>query len=392
MKTVFTMGNFDGVHLGHQKILKQLVKAAHKIGGSSVVYTFHPHPAKVMAPEVNLKLLQTQRQKMKAIKDCAVDTCIVEPFTPDFAKMSPQEFFDRVILKRIKPKQIIVGHDLTFGWHRQGTVELLEDLCRKHGIGIEIVEPVFLDEMLISSTQIRKFVSEGMVEMAAKMLGRPFTLEGKVIKGRGIGEEINCHTANLEVENEIIPKSGVYITKTLDLASVTNIGYNPTFGGSTLSVETHILNFSKDIYGKKLEICFYKRLRAERIFKNKDLLKGQIEKDIAEAKNFFNHPFVVGLIGRNFGRRERLLQRKFKASFKKRDMPYVYLLLKTAPKYLKNIITCMKLMDVMEVHISPEYSKKVIPYLDNLDKSAKEVGKVSLITRQGKRFVGYSHF
>lgn len=286
-RPVLTIGNFDGVHLGHQEIFKRVTTKTDKIHGTAVVYTFEPHPVRTVAPSASPKLLQTFKQKTSEIKACEIDLCIVEEFTQKFAKLSPEEFFEKIILKRIHPVHIVVGHDLTFGKHRLGTVELLEALCKKHGVGIDVVDAVFLHEILISSTQIRNFVAKGEVDMAGKLLGRPYAISGCVIKGRGIGKELGFHTANLDVENELVPLTGVYVTKTMDKFSVTNIGYNPTFGGTKISTETHILNFSQKLYGKKIEVMFYKRLRDEMTFENPSALKKQVNADIERAENFF---------------------------------------------------------------------------------------------------------
>ncbi|MBI2092880.1 MAG: bifunctional riboflavin kinase/FAD synthetase [Deltaproteobacteria bacterium] len=287
-RPILTIGNFDGIHLGHMEIFKRLVKAAKKVRGTSVVYTFAPHPAKSMVPDAPPLLLQTEKQKMGALACAKLDLCIIEPFTKSFSLLKADEFFGRIVLKRIKPVEIIAGHDLTFGRHRAGTVELLRELCLKHNIKFGIVKPFFRNETLISSTIIRKSLMSGDVETANKMLGRPYSLAGTVVKGRGLGAEIGFHTANLKTENELIPLRGVYITKTLAHISITNIGYNPTFGGGNLSIETHILNFNGLLYGKTIEIEFYKRLRDEKIFDSPLALSNQIKKDIANAKRYFS--------------------------------------------------------------------------------------------------------
>jgi len=283
-----TIGNFDGVHLGHQAILKRLASVSRRAKGVSVVYTFDPHPVKAIVPKACPKLLQTTEQKLNSLKECGVDIVVIEPFTRKFARSSAKKFFEEIILKRLRPEHIIVGYDLTFGRHRLGDTKSLEGLCDKTGIGIEIVHPVFLGENLLSSTQVRSLVAKGEMERATKMLTRPFTLIGNVVKGLGIGKVLGFHTANITPENEVLPPEGVYITKTLGHVSVTNIGCNPTFGGRSLTVETHILNFQKKIYGKKIGVQFYKRLRNEITFGNPLDLKRQIEADIDAAKRFFH--------------------------------------------------------------------------------------------------------
>jgi len=281
-----TIGNFDGVHLGHREIFKTLIKGAHAIGGAAVVYTFDPHPAKVVASGAGLKLLQTEEQRLKSFQEAGIDICVIEPFTLLFAKISAQDFLHNTILKKIAPRHIVIGHDLTFGWHRKGTVEIMEKFCRANGIKFNHITPVFEHEILISSSQIRKFASSGKIESANACLGRPFSITGTVVRGRGIGKTIGIHTANLATKNELIPASGVYITRALDKLSLTNIGYNPTVGGSKLSIETHIIDFDGDLYHKEFEILFYKRIRQEMVFKDTTDLKAQIAKDIHEAKKY----------------------------------------------------------------------------------------------------------
>lgn len=281
---VITIGNFDGVHIGHQKIFKNVSQSAKKIRGISVVYTFSPHPVRAIAPNACPKMLQTQDQKLKTIEKYNVDICTVEPFTTSFSKLSPKDFFNKIILKRFSPSKIIVGYDLTFGRHRAGTIELLRKLCKDNGITFELVNAVFSHETLISSTRIRRLISDGNVELADKMLGHPYFISGTVVKGRGIGGVLGFHTANLKTVNELIPSDGVYLTKTLGHLSVTNIGPNPTFHGDETTIETHILNYFGNLVGKKIEVAFYKRLRGEIEFKSPIELKRQIKKDIIKAR------------------------------------------------------------------------------------------------------------
>jgi riboflavin kinase/FMN adenylyltransferase len=281
---VLTIGNFDGVHIGHQKIFKNISQTAKKLKGLSVVYTFFPHPVKIIAPSACPKMLQTQEQKLETIEKHSIDICVVEPFTASFSRLSPKNFFNGVLLKRFSPSKIVVGYDLTFGRHRTGTIELLKKLCGEKKITFELINAVFSGETLVSSTRIRKLIAEGNVELARKMLGHPYSMSGMVVKGRGIGGILGFHTANLEVENELIPSDGVYLTKTLGHLSVTNIGPNPTFHGDKTTIETHILNYSGNLVSKKIEIIFYKRLRDEIEFKGPIELKKQIKKDIKRAK------------------------------------------------------------------------------------------------------------
>ncbi|MDO8462594.1 MAG: bifunctional riboflavin kinase/FAD synthetase [Deltaproteobacteria bacterium] len=296
---IVTLGVFDGVHRGHQKILKNVLKKARAADTHSIVYTFDPHPARVLAPTAPLLLINTLTQRLELIKSCGLDLVIVEPFTREFARLSATDFFEKVLIKRLSAREIIVGYDFTFGSKREGTVEKLETLGKKHKIPVTIIpairsnngDTVFDKGLLISSTQIRNFVACGRVREAAKLLGRNHFIDGIVIHGRGLGQKLGIETANLKSENELIPAVGVYSSTTTlgkkKIQSVTNIGKNPTFGGKTISIETHLLGFKGDLYGKKLRVEFINRIRDEMRFENAQALKRQIRNDIKIAKKEF---------------------------------------------------------------------------------------------------------
>lgn len=290
---VATFGNFDGVHKGHQKIIKKVVKNARKNRGTAVLYTFDPHPVKVLAPELTPPLLQTQGQKKALLESLGLDIMIIEPFTKSFSENSAQKFFQEIIVERIRTKEIIIGYDFTFGLQRSANVEDLQKMADAEGIKVDIVNPIFHKNSLISSTHIRHFVEIGNLNATKTMLGRPYSIEGKVIKGRGVGAEIGFHTANLKSQNEIIPPPGVYITRTKKqktkkaYMSLTNIGYNPTFKGTVLSIETYLLDFSGSLLGQKLEIEFLKKIRREMTFESPEELRSQIIKDIEKARKYY---------------------------------------------------------------------------------------------------------
>lgn len=285
------LGNFDGVHVGHQAILQDLRYWARKKHWHSAVYTFEPHPTKVLAPLSTPRLIQTREQKLAALDHLGIDFAIVECFNGTFSKMKPEKFFLDILVNRLGVKGIFVGYDFTFGHKRSGSVEMLKRFCQDHGILFLAKEAQFQGENLVSSTQIRSLVGQGEVETAQKLLGRPFALIGKVVKGHGLGAKLGVHTANLEVENELLPKTGIYITMTnlfrgASHPSVTSVGFNPTFPGKGFSVETHLLDFQGSLRGKKIEIAFLTWLRAELTFPNAETLGEQIRKDIAEAKKY----------------------------------------------------------------------------------------------------------
>ncbi|MBI1910293.1 MAG: bifunctional riboflavin kinase/FAD synthetase [Deltaproteobacteria bacterium] len=288
---VITLGVFDGVHRGHQKIFNTARQGARKSHSPSIVYTFYPHPVQVLAPELPLPLINTLEQRIELIDRCGLDAVIVEPFTKRFSRQSAKTFFEKILKNRLAPKRLIVGYDFTFGAKRQGTVETLEQLGKTSGIEVVVIPAIFETSQLLSSTEIRHAIQRGEVSRAANLLGHRFFIDGLVVKGRGIGKRLGIHTANLKTENELIPQIGVYSSFTTvgrkQLRSVTNIGPNATFGGSSISIETHILNFNRSLYGKKIRVEFIERIRDEMTFPGPEMLKKQILSDIQTAKNHF---------------------------------------------------------------------------------------------------------
>ncbi|MBI2345786.1 MAG: bifunctional riboflavin kinase/FAD synthetase [Deltaproteobacteria bacterium] len=290
VRAVLTMGNFDGVHRGHQAILARVVDVARSIGGTPVVYTFDPHPATVLAPERPFFLLQTIPQRLRVLADCGIAVTVLEPFTASLAALAPKDFFDNILRARIAPTHVIVGYDFTFGLHRAGRVELLKTLGSRHLISVEVIEPVFDKETLISSTYIRQCLREGRIASATAALGRPHAIEGALVRGRGIGRQIGFPTANLLPDNALIPPDGVYITSVrLDnrtYPAATYIGRNPTFGGETQVIETYLLDFAGTIEAERMEIALHELLRGDVRFDSTDALRTQIEKDVAAARKY----------------------------------------------------------------------------------------------------------
>ncbi|MDP2599752.1 MAG: bifunctional riboflavin kinase/FAD synthetase [Deltaproteobacteria bacterium] len=295
------LGNFDGVHLGHQAILKNLIETCKKNGWTSAVYTFDPHPTKILAPKTAPLLIQTLEQKLEALEIMGVETVILEKFDHRFSKWGPRKFFDDILVKRLKAKALWTGYDFTFGFKRGGSVELLKSLCQKKGVPLYVTRAQFAKETLVSSTQIRQLIAQGKVRLVRDFLGRPFSLTGRVVKGMGLGGQMGIHTANLEVENELLPKTGIYATRTrigttdhgpwtkdqkkkMEYPSATSVGFNPTFPGKGFSVETHLIGFEGNLVGKKIEVAFLEWMRDELTFPNAETLAMQIQKDIAEAK------------------------------------------------------------------------------------------------------------
>ena len=287
-----TMGNFDGVHRAHQKLINASKAIAQKSNSPVLVYTFDPHPAQVLMPESNFQLLQTKQQKMAALESRGVDICVVEKFSKEFAQLSPEDFFKLVIVERLHAKNIIVGYDFTFGNKRAGNISSLEKMCQQQQINCEIINAQFDDQVLISSHQIRELVATGNITTANKLLGSNYRLQGKVVKGRGLGGSLGAHTANLECQNEIIPCDGVYLSRTsvcdnsgvCDIPSISSIGWNPTFLESPFSIETHLLDIDIDILGKEVAVDFLERMRDQIKFATPEALKQQIAADTMEAR------------------------------------------------------------------------------------------------------------
>jgi riboflavin kinase/FMN adenylyltransferase len=292
------LGNFDGVHLGHRYIIDRLIKTARRLDVASAIYTFDPHPVRTLSPCDCPPLIQTLDQRLSSLEDAGVEICIVEPFTFDFAHISARDFLERIIASRLKARAAIIGYDFTFGLHREGAAEMFEAFAKGRGMDFEVVHPQFIGETLISSTNIRRMVAGGEIKSAEKLLGRPYSISGHVVSGRGLGGALGARTANIDTRNELIPKDGVYITTTsirdgrigkdlpVSHPSVTSIGNNPTFHGLGFSIETHLIDFSSDVLGKSIEITFHERIRDQIAFASEDLLAARIKTDIDEARRY----------------------------------------------------------------------------------------------------------
>ncbi len=292
---ILTLGNFDGVHRGHQHIFKIVRERAKQSRGVSVVYTFDPHPVKQLSPDSPFALLQTIEQKLQTIARNGIDHTIVEPFTVEFAHMHATDFFNTIIQGRLHPHHVFVGYDFTFGAHREGNVHMMMDLGLKAGIIVTIVPAQFDGETLLSSSVIRQRLRSGDVENASKLMGRPHELEGTIVVGRGLGRKLGFPTANLSTINECVPADGIYATRFLcdrsNEPAVTYIGTNPTLGVTPLAIETHLLSPAPELLGKTATLQFLHRIRGEMKFDSADALKAQIAHDCQEAMNYHaRHP------------------------------------------------------------------------------------------------------
>ena len=292
--TVLAIGNFDGIHLGHQAILRATVDRARALNAVSTALTFDPSPRKVLRPETAPLRLSTNDQRMEWFNVLGLEAAVVLPFTLDLARLSPEEFVEQILLRDLHVRAVLVGENFRFGHQQAGDVKLLSELGKKHGFDVVIVPPVVYRGEVVSSTIIRREVAAGDVSHAARLLGRPFVLTGHVITGTGTGRRFTFPTLNLAAEQELLPARGVYVTRTsLDAEtgshrSVTNIGVRPTFNGSSLSIETHLLDAQLTMAPKRMEVRFWKRLREEKKFTGPEELRAQITTDIASANKFFS--------------------------------------------------------------------------------------------------------
>jgi riboflavin kinase/FMN adenylyltransferase len=292
--TVLTLGVFDGLHLGHQLIMKTVVERAREIGAVPTVITFDPHPRAVLHPESAPPLLQTFDQKVEGFGVLGIEQTIVVRFTKDFSNVSARDFINDVVMDRLHAREVYLGKGFAFGHNREGNIELLKRLGGELGfIAGEVPEVKFRGQR-VSSSKIRELLARGQVNLARRMLGRPYGVEGRVERGAERGHKLGFPTANLHPHNRVIPRNGVYVTGTLIEGqwrrSVTNIGLRPTFGdASEPSVETFVLNWDGDLYGDVVRVRFLYRLRDERKFSSVDELTKQIKTDVARAEEYFEH-------------------------------------------------------------------------------------------------------
>jgi riboflavin kinase/FMN adenylyltransferase len=283
--TVLTIGNYDGMHIGHRKILSMVTKRAGEMKGTSMVMTFDPHPMKVLAPERNVKLLTTPEEKERLIESTGIDVLLYVNFTKEFSRMLPEDFIENILVEKIRVKEIIVGTNYTFGKNKKGTVDLLRMRGEKYGFSVRAVRNAEVHGQVVSSSSIRSLLQKGAVAEVSKFLGRVYSIEGTVIKGKGRGQKIlHVPTANITTPVEIAPKEGVYAVRVgledTIYDGVANIGKNPTFGNSQVSYEVHLLDFSGDLLGENIRIYFVNRIRGERTFPNVTSLENQIRDDI----------------------------------------------------------------------------------------------------------------
>ncbi len=296
---VITIGNFDGVHIGHQALFHEVIEMADAMDGTSIAMTFEPHPIRVISENGHPPLITLIEQKKELIEKAGIDVLICIPFTRDFAAISARDFVEKTLAKRIGVKAIVVGPDYTFGNKREGNVDLLKKSAEELGFQVvvaEWIQPSMENSNRISSTAIRQLVMEGNMEKAGKMLGRNYQIRGIVAHGRDRGGRLlGIPTANVNLHDELCPKVGVYAVIVKHdgnrYPGVANIGYSPTFDDHVFTVEAHIFDFKAEIYGEKIMVDFVKRLRNEKKFSGIDELVEQINQDIAKAKDILSPHF-----------------------------------------------------------------------------------------------------
>jgi riboflavin kinase/FMN adenylyltransferase len=284
------IGNFDGVHLGHQRILASLVHEANKDALLPTVLTFSPHPEKAFGKS-EIKMIQTLEQRLADIEKFNIQTTIVIGFDKKFSNLSSQEFIKRILVMALNTKKIIVGENFHFGKNREGTVTTLKETAAKFHFLVRSIPPVSVGNSLVSSSIVRRLLEEGKVEEANAFLGRPYEIAGCVVKGKSRGKDLGFPTANIQTSNEILPR-GVFVSKVMIknkmYPSLTHVGGSPTFQDAGTNIETYIVDFTADLYAESIRLFLIKKLRDEKRFVSPEALSEQIEKDLAEARHYFH--------------------------------------------------------------------------------------------------------
>ncbi|MFS4484272.1 bifunctional riboflavin kinase/FAD synthetase [Hyunsoonleella sp. 2307UL5-6] len=293
--SIVTIGTFDGVHVGHQKILNRLIALGNEEELKSVILTFFPHPRMVLQKDSNIKLINTIEERRKILDTLGLDYLLIKKFTKDFSRLSAEAFVKQVLVDKLNAKKVIIGYDHRFGRNRNADINDLIKYGKVFGFKVEQISAQDINEVAVSSTKIRTALLEGDILKANKYLGYPFMLTGNVIKGKGIGKQLEYPTANIKIEEayKIIPKQGAYVVSSrIDdkvVYGMMNIGMNPTVNGNSESIEVHFFNFETSIYGKNIQIDILGRIRDEHKFESIEALKSQLKKDKLFSLNFINN-------------------------------------------------------------------------------------------------------
>lgn len=292
--TVVTIGTFDGVHIGHQKIIKRLINTANQAGLHSVILTFFPHPRMVLQKDANIKLIHTIDERSQILKKLGLDCLFIKKFTHDFSRLSAQDFVKNLLVDKLHAKKVIIGYDHRFGRNRNADINDLINFGKHYHFDVEEISSQDIDDVAVSSTKIRNALLDGNIAKANKYLGYPFMITGKVVKGEKLGRQIDFPTANINVEEtyKLIPKHGSYVVSSkidsLLVYGMMNIGTNPTVNGKKESIEVHFFNFKKDLYNQNIQVNLLHRIRDEQKFESVDVLKEQLVKDKEASLKFIN--------------------------------------------------------------------------------------------------------
>ena len=289
-----TIGNFDGVHIGHRRLLHEVLRSAEERAVAPAVLTFDPHPASIVAPQRASRLLTTPAERCALMARAGIECALVLPFTKEMSRWTPEQFVERVLVKALRARVVVVGENFLFGHDQAGDTKVLSQLGLRFGFETRIVPPVKFRGSVVSSSAIRRAVEAGHVSLAGRFLARPFSLEGPVVSGHGIGSKQTVPTLNLKTSAQVLPLAGVYMTRTSDLdvpgrrwKSITNVGTRPTFGGGELTIETFLLDSFDAHPPARMRVEFLERIRDERKFDSPAALKAQIFRDVARTQRFF---------------------------------------------------------------------------------------------------------
>lgn len=293
-KTILTLGTFDGVHIGHKKILERLTQNTENGKYESLVLTFFPHPRMVLQEKSEIKLLNTISEKSKLLEKSGIENLVIHPFNESFSRLTAEEFVHSILVDQFHIQKIIIGHDHRFGRNRTANIDNLIAFGAEYGFEVEQISAQEIQDVSVSSTKIRKALQDGNMTLANEYLGYAYFLTGEVIKGKQLGRTIGFPTANIRIEEDykLIPKNGVYVVKALigqkEVSGMMNIGFNPTVNGQKQTIEVNLFDFDSDIYGQKIEISLLQYLREEQKFGSVDLLKEQLNQDKKKALAFLN--------------------------------------------------------------------------------------------------------
>lgn len=288
-----TVGNFDGVHAGHRKILRRVAALAREEGWKSAALTFDPHPTKLLAPASAPRLLTTLDQRARMMLEQGIDQIMILPFTLEVAALTPEEFVRKILVDKLGVRAVLVGANFRFGKRAAGDAASLEQLGERYSFETDILPPVMWRKRMISSSEIRRLIADGDVATACRMLNRPHRIQGAVVHGEGIGSKQTVPTLNLDTKAEVVPKDGVYVTRTRESKgarewrSITNVGYRPTFGGQGRTIETYLLSALDGPPPGEISVEFLRRMRDERKFETPEALKAQILRDVNRAQAYF---------------------------------------------------------------------------------------------------------